>query len=242
MYESAHLISSRTTTQFSEFPMPPGTPDYPGHADLRRYFAAFSDEFDLRRHFRFETAVTSVEPADGGWRVEWSGPDGVGSSVYAGVILANGTLAEPSIPSFPGTFTGELLHSSDYKSARLFEGKRVLIIGAGNSGCDIAGQGWLALGYGSGDAAEAIPMRVATGWQEAARRINFAEALGEPVDLTEAQYVALHEGRASDLIPVPPSGEFVVESVGTIDGADFQNLGVEFYRYVPAGPLPEVRA
>ncbi|MBB5633586.1 NADPH-dependent 2,4-dienoyl-CoA reductase/sulfur reductase-like enzyme [Cryobacterium mesophilum] len=138
MYESAHLISSRSTTEFSEFPMPPGTPDYPGHADLRRYFAEFSDEFDLRRHFRFETTVTSVVPVDGGWRVEWSGPHGVGSDVYAGVILANGTLAEPSIPSFPGTFTGELLHSSDYKSARVFEGKRVLIIGAGNSGCDIA--------------------------------------------------------------------------------------------------------
>lgn len=138
MYESAHLISSRTTTEFSEFPMPAGAPDYPGHADLRRYFAAFADAFDLRRRFRFDTAVASVEPVDSGWRVEWSGPDGVGSGVYAGVILANGTLAEPSIPSFPGTFTGELLHSSDYKSARVFEGKRVLIIGAGNSGCDIA--------------------------------------------------------------------------------------------------------
>src|SRR5690606_36614062 len=107
---------------------------------------------------------------------------------------------------------------------------------------DIAGQAWLALGYGSGDDAEALPMRVADGWREAAGRLNFAEALGTPVDLTEAQYLALHEGRSSDLVPVPPSGEFVVEAVGTIDGPDFQNLGVEFYRYVPAQSLPEVRA
>jgi hydroxymethylglutaryl-CoA synthase len=113
---------------------------------------------------------------------------------------------------------------------------------AADDDLDIAGQAWLALGYGSGDAAEALPMRVADGWREAAGRINFAVALGTPVDLTEAQYLALHEGRSSDLVPVPPSGEFVVEAVGTIDGPDFQNLGVEFYRYVPAQSLPEVRA
>lgn len=138
MYESAHLISSRTTTQFTEFPMPEGTPDYPDHTALRSYFAAFAREFDLLKHFRFNTEVTSVEPADGGWRVTWSDGTGEGSAVYAGVILANGTLAEPSLPSFPGKFAGEIVHSSQYKSATMFHGKRVLIIGAGNSGCDIA--------------------------------------------------------------------------------------------------------
>ncbi|MEO6941969.1 MAG: hypothetical protein ABI238_06665 [Terrimesophilobacter sp.] len=104
---------------------------------------------------------------------------------------------------------------------------------AAKDGLDIAGQHWLALGYGSGDAAEAIPLRVVEGWEEAASRINFVEALGTPVDLTESQYIALHEGRQSDLIPVPASGGFVVESVGTEDGPDFHNLGVEFYRYIP---------
>ncbi len=98
---------------------------------------------------------------------------------------------------------------------------------------EIAGQRWLALGYGSGDAAEAIPMTVAKGWRDAAKRINFEEALGTPVDLTESQYVALHEGHPSDLVPVQANGEFEVESVGTQDGPDFHNLGVEFYRYVP---------
>lgn len=105
---------------------------------------------------------------------------------------------------------------------------------ATDDGLEIAGQHWLALGYGSGDAAEAIPLRVADGWEKAAANINFAAALGDPVDLTKAQYLALHEGRSSDLVPVPANGEFVVESVGTIDGPDFQNLGVEFYRYVPS--------
>ena len=138
MYESAHLISSRTTTQFSEFPMPEGTPDYPGHAHLRRYFAEFAREFDLAEHFRFTTEVVSVKPVGGMWEVAWRDGAGTGSAIYDGVILANGTLSTPSVPNFDGSFSGELLHSSAYTSPDIFHGKRVLIIGAGNSGCDIA--------------------------------------------------------------------------------------------------------
>lgn len=138
MYESAHLISSRTTTQFTEFPMPDGTPDYPGHADLKRYFTKFVDEFDLGRRFRFDTEVVSVTRVDGKWEVAWRNSDGQGSGSYDGVVLANGTLAEPSVPHFAGSFAGELVHSSHYRSPDLFRGKRVLIVGAGNSGCDIA--------------------------------------------------------------------------------------------------------
>ena len=80
--------------------------------------------------------------------------------------------------------------------------------------------------------AEAHRQWVAHGWEDAADRINFTTALGDPVDLTEAQYISLHEGRASDLVAVPARGEFVVENIGAIDGPDFHNLGVEFYRYV----------
>ncbi|KRA22192.1 monooxygenase [Microbacterium sp. Root61] len=138
MYESAHLISSRTTTQFSEFPMDT-TADYPGHRTLMQYFRDFSDRFGLREHYRFDTAVTSLEPTgDGGWMLRAEGPDGTTEQRYDGVILANGTLAEPNVPDFRGEFTGEILHTSAYKSASQLTGKRVLIIGAGNSGCDIA--------------------------------------------------------------------------------------------------------
>ena len=73
-----------------------------------------------------------------GWTVAWISEKGAGSAGYAGVLRANGTLSAPSIPAFPGAFDGQILHSSQYKSADIFRGKRVLIIGAGNSGCDIA--------------------------------------------------------------------------------------------------------
>ncbi|MET0336003.1 MAG: NAD(P)/FAD-dependent oxidoreductase, partial [Rhizobacter sp.] len=143
VYESAHLISSKRTTEFSEFPMADSVADYPSHRELNRYFAAYAERFDLRRHFRFGARVLKVEPVGDGasplWRVTWQEADG--SQQYAefkGVVIANGTLAEPSMPKFEGHFSGELLHTSAYKHAQQFQGKRVLIVGAGNSGCDIA--------------------------------------------------------------------------------------------------------
>ncbi|MFD6176137.1 MULTISPECIES: flavin-containing monooxygenase [unclassified Isoptericola] len=144
VYESAHLISSRTTTQFDELPMDSGA-DYPSHRELLRYFRRYADEFGLRRHFRFGTRVVAVEPVGGdasgrsGWTVRSAGADGDAvERTYSHVIVANGTLAEPNVPALPGTFDGEVLHSSAYKSADVFAGKRVLVVGGGNSGCDIA--------------------------------------------------------------------------------------------------------
>lgn len=143
MYDSAHLISSRTTTEFAEFPMR-STADYPSHRELIAYFREYADHFGLVRHYRFDTTVTAVRRHDGDedgagrWSVTASGPGGERTTRYTGVIIANGTLAEPQVPDFPGDFAGEILHTSAYKSARQLDGKRVLIVGAGNSGCDIA--------------------------------------------------------------------------------------------------------
>ncbi len=143
VYASAHLISSKRTTEFSEFPMPEGTADYPSHRELCGYFSDFADHFDLRRHYRFNTRVQRVEPLDqtpaSPWRVTVQHADGSEHSAdYKGVVIANGTLAEPNMPRFEGRFDGELLHTAAYKHAEQFKDKRVLIIGAGNSGCDIA--------------------------------------------------------------------------------------------------------
>ncbi|WP_336629537.1 MULTISPECIES: flavin-containing monooxygenase [unclassified Microbacterium] len=142
MYASAHLISSRTTTEFAEFPMDSDV-DYPGHRVLKRYFDDYADAFGLRERFRFGTRVDRLEPDGEGWilRATARSADGTETSVeerYDGVILANGTLAEPNAPTFPGDFDGEILHTSAYKDPAQLAGRRVLIIGAGNSGCDIA--------------------------------------------------------------------------------------------------------
>ncbi|MFM9149700.1 MAG: flavin-containing monooxygenase [Solirubrobacterales bacterium] len=139
MYETAHLISSRTTTAYDEFPMREGTPDYPSHWQMREYFRDYADTFDLRHHFNFSNPVTRVEPDGDEWLVTAEGPGGRAETTrHAGVIIANGLFSTPSIPEFEGEFTGEFLHTSEYRRPELFRGKRVLVIGAGNSGCDIA--------------------------------------------------------------------------------------------------------
>jgi len=142
MYQSAHLISSKTKTEFADFPMPPETPDYPSHADMRQYFRDFAQHFRLYDKFKFSTEVLKTEPLGGngdGWRVVWREADGTErEALFKGVLIANGTLSTPNVPSFKGTFSGELIHAAQYKRASQFDGKRVLIVGAGNSGCDIA--------------------------------------------------------------------------------------------------------
>ncbi|MEP3333757.1 NAD(P)-binding domain-containing protein [Sedimentitalea sp.] len=141
MYESAHLISSKRMTEFADFPMRDEVAEYPSHHEMKRYFSEFADHFDLRRHYRFNAEVLRTEPLGGngdGWRVVWRDADGEHVAIFAGVLIANGTLSEPNRPSFEGTFDGELIHAADYRSANQFDGKRVLIVGAGNSGCDIA--------------------------------------------------------------------------------------------------------
>ena len=143
VYESAHLISSKRMTEFTEFPMNEDAADYPSHRQLLPYFQAYAKHFDLLRHYRFGVRVVQVQPAsdapDTLWRVTIDPGNGLLESAdYKGVVIANGTLAEPNMPIFEGQFSGELLHTSAYKSAQQFDGKRVLIVGAGNSGCDIA--------------------------------------------------------------------------------------------------------
>jgi hydroxymethylglutaryl-CoA synthase len=97
---------------------------------------------------------------------------------------------------------------------------------------ELAGKTMLAVGYGSGDAAEAIPLAAVEGWQEAAQRIGFRHALSNAVDLTQEQYEALHDGLEVPDLAVPPREEFVISRVGEKHDAAFQDLGVEYYEYV----------
>ncbi len=141
MYESAHLISSKRMTEFADFPMDDDVAEYPSHRELTGYFRKFADHFGLRERYKFNAKITKLTPlgASGdGWQVEWQDDQGEHSETYAGVLIANGTLSEPNMPTFKGTFDGELIHASQYRHAAQFDGKRVLVVGAGNSGCDIA--------------------------------------------------------------------------------------------------------
>jgi len=143
VYESTHLISSKPFTQFPDFPMPDAFPDYPSHRHIKKYFDAYASHFGLREHIAFNTEVVDVRPADGGGylvRVKELTSGVETTTRYAGVVVANGHNWNPKVPDYAGLdqFQGEILHSADYKGAEVLRGKRVLVVGAGNTGCDVA--------------------------------------------------------------------------------------------------------
>jgi len=135
VYESAHLISSKRMTEFEDFPMKRGVADYPHHSQMYKYFKDYAMHYNIYNHYNFGIGIKWIEPHNGQWFVTLTNGE---KYTYKGVLIANGTLSHPNMPKFPGEFTGELLHSCKYKYPAIFEGKRVLIVGAGNSGCDIA--------------------------------------------------------------------------------------------------------
>ncbi|MGH3341890.1 MAG: flavin-containing monooxygenase [Carbonactinosporaceae bacterium] len=141
VYASTHTISSKPFTQYPDFPMPDQWPDYPHHSHLLEYLRSYCRHFGLARHIRFSTQVERVEPFEGGkaWDVTVRRSGGEPETGrYAGVVIANGHNWHPKWPDYPNGFAGTMLHSADYKDPEVLRGRRVLVVGAGNTGCDIA--------------------------------------------------------------------------------------------------------
>lgn len=138
-YDSLHLITAKDLCSFEGYPLPDDYPLFPHRDQIVAYMNGYADHFGLRELIRFATTVERIEPIGeaglGGWRV--ADGDGV-TEDYDQVVIANGHLADPVLPEIPGTFTGKVMHAHDYRNTDDFEGDRILVIGAGNSGCDIA--------------------------------------------------------------------------------------------------------
>ncbi|MFE9324231.1 flavin-containing monooxygenase [Nocardia sp. NPDC052278] len=135
MYETAHFISSKTVSGFSGYPMPEAYPDYPGHRQILAYLQSFADAYGLSERIEFGVEVADVHRDGDNWVVVRA--DG-SSTRHDAVIVCTGSQWFPNLPELPGSFTGEVRHSSSYRSPSEFVGKRVLVVGGGNSGCDIA--------------------------------------------------------------------------------------------------------
>ena len=138
-YDCLHLISSRDVSGFPGFPMPAELPTYPSRDQMRDYINIFADRFGLRRYIRFGVEVTEVTPEGPAGRKGWwvTTSDGR-QDRYDGVLVANGHLWDPYMPPEAAGFAGRSLHSSQYRSIGDIAGNRVLVVGAGNSGCDLA--------------------------------------------------------------------------------------------------------
>jgi len=139
VYETTHIISSRKYSQFEDFPMPENYPDFPSHAQMLAYFRAYERHFDLTRFIRFCSRVDHVAPdAAGGYTVRITTDGQSREERFDAVLVCSGHHWDPYVPAYPGTFDGDQLHAHDYKSAAPFRDRRVLVVGGGNSACDIA--------------------------------------------------------------------------------------------------------
>jgi dimethylaniline monooxygenase (N-oxide forming) len=135
-YASLRTNVSRKRMEYPSFPMPVSDADFPGHAEMTAYLEAYAEENCLRQFIRFRTTIESMEPGrDGTWCLHVSN-----GSVrrYRAVVVAIGVFWCPRMPEYPGSFEGELLHSHDYRTPEPFAGRRVLVIGAGQSSAEIA--------------------------------------------------------------------------------------------------------
>ncbi|NXM24031.1 FMO4 monooxygenase, partial [Oxyruncus cristatus] len=148
VYRSVITNTSKEMSCFSDFPFPEDFPNYLPHSLLLEYFRMYARHFDLLRHIRFKTTALSVRKrpdfaTSGQWEVVTE-TDGVREShIFDAVMICTGHYQEPYLPldSFPGIgtrFKGQYLHSQEYKDVEAFRGKRVLVVGIGNTGGDVS--------------------------------------------------------------------------------------------------------
>ncbi len=147
-YRSLHLITSRDRTEFGEFPMPDGTPDYPSRDAVGRYLEGYAQKFDLLDKVRLNEGVAKATPTAAGWELELASRGDTSGAPLEGcrrerfdkLVVANGHNEEAKWPEppYPGDFDGRQIHALDYAEADEFRDQNVLVVGMGNSAMDIA--------------------------------------------------------------------------------------------------------
>ncbi|NWR64954.1 FMO1 monooxygenase, partial [Bucorvus abyssinicus] len=147
LYSSVISNTSKEMSAFSDFPYPEDFPVFLPNAKLLDYLRRYAEHFGLREHIKLETTVVSVQKrpdfaTTGQWDVVTEADGKQTSHVFDAIIVCCGNCSEASIPlhCFPGIekFQGPYFHSRQYKHPDVFQGKRVLVVGLGNSGADIA--------------------------------------------------------------------------------------------------------
>ncbi|MGC1214763.1 MAG: NAD(P)-binding domain-containing protein, partial [Micromonospora sp.] len=140
-YRTLHLNTSKGRTEFADHPMPADWPDYPDHTRIAAYLTGYAQRFGLLDAVRLRHTVDRVARTDDGrWTVCATGPDGPVEVTVDAVVVANGhnRVAKLPDPAYPGECAAEQLHSHDYRGPEQLAGRRVLVVGGGNSAMDIA--------------------------------------------------------------------------------------------------------
>ncbi len=139
VFETTHIISSKTLSEYADFPFPPNTPDYPSHRELAAYFQSYARHFGLYPLIQFNTLVKQCTlTGDKKWLVTTEKEGITTTHIFDALAVCNGHHWLPRTPQYNGHFDGEFIHSHSVKRFNRFKDKRVLVIGGGNSACDVA--------------------------------------------------------------------------------------------------------
>ncbi|XP_018425984.1 PREDICTED: dimethylaniline monooxygenase [N-oxide-forming] 5-like [Nanorana parkeri] len=147
IYKSVVINTSKEMMCFSDFPAPEDFPNFMHNSKIMEYFRMYAEKFNLLKYIHYKTAVCSIKktqdfPTTGQWIVTTEREGKQDTAIFDAVLICTGHHSSPNLPlsSFPGIeqFKGQYLHSREYKRPDNFKGKRVLVIGIGNSGGDIA--------------------------------------------------------------------------------------------------------
>ena len=133
-YERLHLHTVRRLSGLPGHPIPEAMGKWVARGDLVRYLEEYAERFDL--DIRSQTHVQCIERADHGWRIKTA----TGDDTADQVVMATGYNRMPVLPDWPGKdgYQRELIHSSQYRNATIYKGGKVLVVGSGNSGAEIA--------------------------------------------------------------------------------------------------------
>lgn len=185
-YERLHLHTTRRASGLPGREMPAEYPRYPSRDQVFDYLRSYALQEGVE--IRFGTEVTRVGRRDGAWEVEaadgarFSAPD---------VVIATGLSHVPRVPDFPNqeAFSGEILHSADYRNGSPWAGRRVLVVGFGNSAAEIA------LDLAEHGARSHVSVRSPTS-------VVPRDILGVPI-LTLSRFFSLFPPRLSDRLSSP---------------------------------------
>ncbi|KAI2602554.1 FAD/NAD(P)-binding domain-containing protein [Hypoxylon sp. NC1633] len=133
---------SKFVSSFSDYPIPKDYPAYPTSTQIAYYFNSYASKFNLRRHIRFNTTVNRVtrNDSDSAWNVHVTSLDGEAILSFDKVVFGHGCESVPRWPPMANRdkFKGVVIHSQAYKNPEPFRDKRVLVVGIGNTACEVS--------------------------------------------------------------------------------------------------------
>ncbi|MCH5644620.1 NAD(P)/FAD-dependent oxidoreductase [Gordonia sp. ABSL49_1] len=243
-YRSLHIDTSKHQLSFRDFPMPDEFPDFPHHTQIKQYLDSYAEAFGLLERIEFTNGIVHAERlGGGGWELETQRGE---RRRFDLLVVANGHHWDPRYPSFPGEFSGTTLHAHHYIDPRTpleFSGKRILVVGLGNSAADIAVElsskaldneltlstrsgAWIVPKYFAGKPADKyykLSPHIPTSWQRKFMQVMQPMTAGRPEDYglptPNHKFFEAHPTQSVELPLRLGSGDIVAKpDIGRLDG------------------------